>query len=93
ALVEWDAFVELYGQQRDSIFHPLSYLTKVLGLAALGLAGVTIGAFFAQNLSKHLSASHCPAKPSTSALQRPPLIRRPSSHGELRRSRSFTLSG
>ncbi|XP_016430763.1 apoptosis regulator Bcl-2-like [Sinocyclocheilus rhinocerous] len=44
----WDAFVELYGQQRDSMFHPLSYLTKVLGLAALGLAGVTIGAFFAQ---------------------------------------------
>ncbi|KAF4095725.1 hypothetical protein G5714_023328 [Onychostoma macrolepis] len=43
-----DAFVELYGQQRDSMFHPLSYLTKVLGLAALGLAGVTIGAFFAQ---------------------------------------------
>lgn len=43
----WDAFVELYGQQRDSMFHPLSYLTKVLGLAALGLAGVTI-AFFAQ---------------------------------------------
>lgn len=42
-----DAFVELYGQQRDSMFHPLSYLTKVLGLAALGLAGVTI-AFFAQ---------------------------------------------
>lgn len=43
-----DAFVELYGQQRDSMFHPVSYLTKVLGLAALGLAGVTIGAFFAQ---------------------------------------------
>ncbi|XP_056105146.1 apoptosis regulator Bcl-2a [Rhinichthys klamathensis goyatoka] len=43
----WDAFVEMYGQQRDSMFHPLSYLTKVLGLAALGLAGVTI-AFFAQ---------------------------------------------
>lgn len=42
-----DAFVEMYGQQRDSMFHPLSYLTKVLGLAALGLAGVTI-AFFAQ---------------------------------------------
>lgn len=85
------------------MFHPLSYLTKVLGLAALGLAGVTIGAFFAQkwqlygslhqteshflclsllfSLSKHLSAPHCPAKPSTSALQRPPLIRRPSSHG------------
>ncbi|XDV47700.1 hypothetical protein PO909_017270 [Leuciscus waleckii] len=45
--METDAFVELYGQQRDSMFHPLSYLTKVLGLAALGLAGVTI-AFFAQ---------------------------------------------
>ncbi|XP_051538572.1 apoptosis regulator Bcl-2-like isoform X1 [Myxocyprinus asiaticus] len=44
----WNAFMEMYGQQRDSVFHPLSYLTKVLGLAALGLAGVTIGAFFAQ---------------------------------------------
>ncbi|XP_056306340.1 apoptosis regulator Bcl-2a [Danio aesculapii] len=44
----WDAFVEMYGQQKDSLFHPFSYLTKVLGLAALGLAGVTIGAFFAQ---------------------------------------------
>ncbi|XP_016134428.1 apoptosis regulator Bcl-2-like [Sinocyclocheilus grahami] len=44
----WDAFVELYSQQRDSVFHPFSYLTKVLGLAVLGLAGVTIGAFFAQ---------------------------------------------
>ncbi|XP_057179041.1 apoptosis regulator Bcl-2a [Triplophysa rosa] len=44
----WDAFVELYSQSRDSAFHPFSYLTKVLGLAALGLAGMTIGAFFAQ---------------------------------------------
>ncbi|TRY62476.1 hypothetical protein DNTS_007139 [Danionella cerebrum] len=47
-----DAFVELYGQQRGSKFHPFSYLTKVLGLAALGLAGVTIGAFFTQKISQ-----------------------------------------
>ncbi|XP_052398839.1 apoptosis regulator Bcl-2 [Carassius gibelio] len=44
----WEAFVELYGQQRDSVFHPFSYLKKVLGLAVLGLAGVYIGSFFAQ---------------------------------------------
>ncbi|KAA0704659.1 hypothetical protein E1301_Tti001026 [Triplophysa tibetana] len=43
-----DAFVELYSQPRDSAFHPFSHLTKVLGLAALGLAGMTIGAFFTQ---------------------------------------------
>ncbi|XP_039540680.1 apoptosis regulator Bcl-2a [Pimephales promelas] len=41
----WDAFVELYGQQRGSVFHPLSYLTKVLGIAALGLAGAALGFF------------------------------------------------
>lgn len=44
----WDAFVELYSQPRDPTFHPFSYLTKVLGLAALGLAGLTIGGYFTQ---------------------------------------------
>lgn len=33
------------------------------------------------SLSKHLSALHCPAKLGSSALQRPPLIRWPSSRG------------
>ncbi|TSL10150.1 Apoptosis regulator Bcl-2 [Bagarius yarrelli] len=44
----WDAFVELYSHQRASIFHPWPYLKTVFGLAALGAAGVTIGALFSQ---------------------------------------------
>ncbi|XP_030625598.1 apoptosis regulator Bcl-2a [Chanos chanos] len=44
----WDAFVEIYGQQRESMFHSWPYLKTVFGLAALGAAGVTIGAFFTQ---------------------------------------------
>ncbi|KAG9283483.1 apoptosis regulator Bcl-2a [Astyanax mexicanus] len=44
----WDGFVEIYSQQRRSIFHPWPYLKTVFGLAALGAAGVTIGALFTQ---------------------------------------------
>ncbi|XP_062841622.1 apoptosis regulator Bcl-2a [Trichomycterus rosablanca] len=44
----WDAFVELYSQRRASAFHPWPYLKTVFGLAALGAAGVTIGALFSQ---------------------------------------------
>ncbi|KAI4885962.1 hypothetical protein NFI96_017254 [Prochilodus magdalenae] len=44
----WDGFVEIYSQQRRSIFHPWPYLKTVFGLAALGAAGVTIGALFNQ---------------------------------------------
>ncbi|XP_023682525.1 apoptosis regulator Bcl-2a [Paramormyrops kingsleyae] len=43
----WDAFVEIYGQQRGSVmacFWP--YLKTVFGLAALGAVGVTISAYF-----------------------------------------------
>lgn len=43
-----DAFVELYSHQRASMFHPWPYLKTVFGLAALGAAGVTIGALFSQ---------------------------------------------
>lgn len=41
-----DAFVEIYEQQRIS--HSWPYLKTVFGLAALGAAGVTIGALFIQ---------------------------------------------
>ncbi|KAL4630962.1 apoptosis regulator Bcl-2-like [Arapaima gigas] len=45
----WDAFVELYGQQRGSVFHcSWPYIKTIFGLAALGAAGVTIGAYFTQ---------------------------------------------
>ncbi|XP_036374454.1 apoptosis regulator Bcl-2-like [Megalops cyprinoides] len=45
----WDAFVELYGRQRESMFHcSWPYIKTVFGLAALGAAGVTIGAYFTQ---------------------------------------------
>ncbi|XP_036377736.1 apoptosis regulator Bcl-2-like [Megalops cyprinoides] len=45
----WDAFMELYGQQRGSVFHcSWPYIKTVFGLAALGAAGVTIGAYFTQ---------------------------------------------
>ncbi|XP_028824545.1 apoptosis regulator Bcl-2-like [Denticeps clupeoides] len=43
----WDAFVELYGQQEDSVLS-WTYLKTMFGLAALGVAGVTLGAFFIQ---------------------------------------------
>ncbi|KAJ8272618.1 hypothetical protein GJAV_G00091340 [Gymnothorax javanicus] len=43
----WDAFVELYGHQRESMFLcSWPYIKTVFGLAALGAAGVTIGAYF-----------------------------------------------
>lgn len=85
--------MELYSQSRDSTFHPFSYLTKVLGLAALGLAGVTIGAFFTQKwrrLAAYLSLSpslrlSSPAYQSVSQRsarhQCPSKVRRWSSHG------------
>ncbi|KAL7835299.1 hypothetical protein SRHO_G00276460 [Serrasalmus rhombeus] len=38
--VVWDGFVEIYSQQRRSIFHPWPYLKTVFGLAALGAAGL-----------------------------------------------------
>lgn len=42
----WDAFVELYGRQQESMFHcSWPYIKTVFGLAALGAAGVTIGAY------------------------------------------------
>ncbi|KAJ8375809.1 hypothetical protein SKAU_G00063890 [Synaphobranchus kaupii] len=44
-----DAFMELYDQQRESVFHgSWPYIKTVFGLAALGAAGVTIGAYFTQ---------------------------------------------
>ncbi|KAG5841969.1 apoptosis regulator Bcl-2-like isoform X1 [Anguilla rostrata] len=43
----WDAFVELYGRQQESMFHcSWPYIKTVFGLAALGAAGATIGAYF-----------------------------------------------
>lgn len=43
----WDAFVELYGHQQESMFLcSWPYIKTVFGLAALGAAGVTIGAYF-----------------------------------------------
>ncbi|XP_010897651.2 apoptosis regulator Bcl-2a [Esox lucius] len=44
----WDAFVEIYGQKRGSLFHSWPFLKTVFSLAALGAAGVTIGAMFTQ---------------------------------------------
>ncbi|XP_030631424.1 apoptosis regulator Bcl-2 [Chanos chanos] len=45
----WDAFVELYGRQRDSVFtSSWSSIVTVFGLAALGAVGFTIGAYLAQ---------------------------------------------
>uniref|UniRef100_A0AAY5KYB3 Bcl-2 Bcl-2 homology region 1-3 domain-containing protein n=1 Tax=Esox lucius TaxID=8010 RepID=A0AAY5KYB3_ESOLU len=43
-----DAFVEIYGQKRGSLFHSWPFLKTVFSLAALGAAGVTIGAMFTQ---------------------------------------------
>lgn len=44
----WDAFMELYGRQRGSLFHSWPYLKTMFGLAALGAAGATLGALFTQ---------------------------------------------
>ncbi|XP_052404170.1 apoptosis regulator Bcl-2-like [Carassius carassius] len=45
----WEAFVELYGRQRDSVFRSSwSSIVTVFGLAALGAVGLTIGAYLAQ---------------------------------------------
>ncbi|XP_066502930.1 apoptosis regulator Bcl-2a [Hoplias malabaricus] len=44
----WDSFVEIYSQRRGSEFQSWPYLKTVFGLAALGAAGVTIGALFTQ---------------------------------------------
>ncbi|RXN27710.1 apoptosis regulator Bcl-2-like protein [Labeo rohita] len=45
----WEAFVDLYGRQRDSVFRSSwSSIVTVFGLAALGAVGLTIGAYLAQ---------------------------------------------
>ncbi|XP_043116522.1 apoptosis regulator Bcl-2 [Puntigrus tetrazona] len=45
----WEAFVELYGRQRDSVFRSSwSSIVTVFGLAALGAVSLTIGAYLAQ---------------------------------------------
>ncbi|XP_034038285.1 apoptosis regulator Bcl-2 [Thalassophryne amazonica] len=45
----WDAFVELYDRQRDSVFScSWPSIKTVFGLAALGAASFTIGAYLTQ---------------------------------------------
>ncbi|XP_061652331.1 apoptosis regulator Bcl-2 [Phyllopteryx taeniolatus] len=45
----WDAFVELYGRQRDSVFNcSWPSIKTVFSLAALGAASLTIGAYLTQ---------------------------------------------
>ncbi|CAI5641148.1 apoptosis regulator Bcl-2 [Oreochromis niloticus] len=45
----WDAFVELYDRQRDSVFScSWPSIKTVFGLAALGAASLTIGAYLTQ---------------------------------------------
>ncbi|XP_012730620.2 apoptosis regulator Bcl-2 [Fundulus heteroclitus] len=45
----WDAFVELYDRQKESIFSCYwPSIKTVFGLAALGAASITIGAYLAQ---------------------------------------------
>lgn len=45
----WDAFVELYDRQRDSLFNcSWPSIKTVFGLAALGAASLTIGAYLTQ---------------------------------------------
>ncbi|XP_077072266.1 apoptosis regulator Bcl-2 [Siphateles boraxobius] len=45
----WEAFVELYSRQRESVFRSSwSSIVTVFGLAALGAVGLTIGAYLAQ---------------------------------------------
>ncbi|XP_077580161.1 apoptosis regulator Bcl-2 [Stigmatopora nigra] len=45
----WDAFVELYDRQRDSLFScSWPSIKTVFGLAALGAASLTIGAYLTQ---------------------------------------------
>ncbi|MGH0116135.1 UNVERIFIED_CONTAM: hypothetical protein FKN15_074776 [Acipenser sinensis] len=48
AATEKDAFVELYGSQRGSMFYSWPSLKTALSLAALGAVGITIGAYFVQ---------------------------------------------
>ncbi|XP_037131076.1 apoptosis regulator Bcl-2 [Syngnathus acus] len=46
---DWDAFVELYDRQRDSVFScSWPSIKTVFGLAALGAASLTIGAYLTQ---------------------------------------------
>lgn len=45
----WDAFVELYDRQRESVFNcSWPSIKTVFGLAALGAASLTIGAYLTQ---------------------------------------------
>ncbi|KAG9273651.1 apoptosis regulator Bcl-2 [Astyanax mexicanus] len=45
----WDAFVDLYGRQKDSVFgSSWPSIVTVFSLAALGAVGFTIGAYLAQ---------------------------------------------
>lgn len=45
----WDAFVELYDRQRDSVFScSWPSIKTVFGLAAIGAASLTIGAYLSQ---------------------------------------------
>lgn len=45
----WEAFVELYDRQRDSVFScSWPSIKTVFGMAALGAASLTIGAYLAQ---------------------------------------------
>lgn len=44
----WEAFVELYDRQRDSVFDSWPSIKTVFGLAALGAASLTIGAYLTQ---------------------------------------------
>ncbi|TMS09966.1 Apoptosis regulator Bcl-2 [Larimichthys crocea] len=45
----WDAFVELYDRQRDSVFScSWPSIKTVFGMAALGAASLTIGAYLTQ---------------------------------------------
>lgn len=44
----WEAFVELYDRQRDSVFCSWPSIKTVFGLAALGAASLTIGAYLTQ---------------------------------------------
>ncbi|CAL1579630.1 unnamed protein product [Knipowitschia caucasica] len=44
----WDAFVELYDRQRDSVLCSWPSIKTVFGLAAIGAASLTIGAYLSQ---------------------------------------------
>ncbi len=57
-----EAFVELYGRQRDSVFRSSwSSIVTVFGLAALGAVGLTIGAYLAQKWGTFPFFSHLPS--------------------------------